>query len=372
MQKFFGIERNTQPGVVSVPDWRYVRDGLTKNLQTVQDYYRRFASHIDGSHFLLKLIYSAGVNRNTPIERYYDYLMARFSGTASANKMTGPTSTGYLFKGVFYGPRVYEILLADDDSFDPVWAVENWQSLKPIRVLHHPVTSLRMRIPDGLMHTTDEGVAVIAINIPMLMIQYREYRKFEEARAELSGENPRSDPMFIYNYPLANMMGSHLDCAIFNRLYNRLMNIPNGTDITQHSFFIPNYDIFLDRVQEKQIENLKNTTIQRFDGLMKQIPLIEKSDLSEFAVLPDIAKTRQVVWGLVLARLQLLSFLFNATGQDPRIANSMEMNRIMRIFQIYRTDKALKSSLPVDLYFDFKATIDIALNTKTVLGEQTS
>ena len=372
MQKFFGIPRDTNPGVVTLPDWRYVRDGLQRNLQLVQEYYRRFASRIDGSHFLLKLIYSAGVSRNTPIERYYDYLMARFSGVAMANKMTSPVSTGALFDGVFYGQNVKEVLLACDDDFNPFEAEQNWQSLVPIRVLTHPVTSLRMRVPDGTVNTTDEGVAVIAINIPMLLIQYREYRKAEEARSLETGESPRSDPMFIYNYPLANMMASHLDCAIFNRLYNRLMNIPDGTPITKHSFFMPDYEIFLDRVQEKQIELLRNSTVHRFDGLMKQIPLVTETDLSTFAHLPDVAPTRQVAWGLVLSRMQLLSFLFNATGQDPRIANGMEVNRIRRTLQLYQTDKALRSSLPVDLYFDHKATLQLALSTAPVKAAATA
>lgn len=372
MQKLFGIERDTNPGVVSVPEWRYVHDGLKKNLQVVQDYYRKYASHVDGSHFLLKLIYSAGVQRATPIERFYDYQMSRFAGIAMSNKMTSSVSRGNLFEGVFYGKNVKEVIFAHDEDFDPFEAQANWESLAPIRVLSHPVTNLDLLVPDGNVRSTDEGVAVIAINVPMLLIQYREYRKREEARAGEIGENPKSDPMFVYNYPLANMMASHLDGVIFNRLYNRLMGIPNGTPIGRHSMFLSDYEPFLDRVQERQLENLKNSTYWHFDGLMKQIPLVGTENLSTYAHLPDVAVTHQAAWGLVLSRMQMLGFLFHATGQDPRINNGMEVNRVERTLQLYQTDKALKSSLPVDLYLDNKQILDTALKSSTVQSKATA
>jgi hypothetical protein len=60
---------------------------------------------------------------------------------------------------------------------------------------------------------------------------------------------------------------------------------------------------------------------------------------------------------LAAARLQLLSFLFQAQRDDPYIRNASEVNRIVKNFRLWNTDKALSSSLPVDLYFDLKSDL---------------
>jgi len=152
------------------------------------------------------------------------------------------------------------------------------------------------------------------------------------------------------------MLYSHLDVTLFNRLYNLLNNIPLAEINKRHSFFLTDYDNKLNVVQKKQLEILASGQ-RSFNGMLKTIPMVSVDTLADLAKLPDVALTRQVIWALCLARLEMLSFLFKVTVQNPRTRSSAEVNRIVRNFQLYRTDKALQSSLPYNLYFDARRDI---------------
>ena len=355
MQTLFGLEKDNGQGIVSVPAWNYVRLGLLNNLKTVVSYYRRFPLRIDASHFLIKLIFSLGVSRNQPVDRFYADVQSRALNAAMTRGMTTSISKGQLFDSVFYG-GCKEIIIGHDEDFDFVEAERNWRDLQPVRILHHPITDLGLNVPDGERYSLEDGLAVIAINIPMLALQYREFRRYEDELAERTGENPRSIANFLYSYPLLNAMGSHLDAVVFNRLYHLLKGYPMGVSQRRHPFYLTDYSANLDAAQKTVLEVLAKNH-RKFDGVMRSVPLIVQDNLAEFARLPDVAATRQVLWGLAAARLQLLSFLFQAQRDDPYIRNASEVNRIVKNFRLWNTDKALSSSLPVDLYFDLKSDL---------------
>jgi hypothetical protein len=357
MQKLFGFDKGADEGVVTVPDWNYLKAGFQASLDIVTAYYRTYSGRVDASHFLIKLIYGVGVPRALPLDRFYAMASAKALGVAMANRMTSPISKGQLFDGVFYGKGVREVLIGHDDDFDFQDAARNWQALQPIKVLSHPKSDLGLNIPDGTGDGLEEGVAVISINIPMLALQYRQWAAQEWQKAVDEGDSPKGITHFIYSYPLTNMLYSHLDVTIFNRLYNLLNNIPLASINKRHSFFLTDYDNKLNVVQKKQLDILRAGQ-RSFEGMLRTIPMVSVDNLSQLAALPDVAPTRQVIWALALARLEMLSFLFKVTEQSPRTRSSAEVNRIVRNFQLYRTDKALQSSLPYNLYFDARRDIN--------------
>jgi len=363
MQKLFGFDKGADEGIVSVPDWNYLKAGFQASLGMAVSFYRTYSGRVDGSHFLIKLIYGVGVPRALPIDRFYAMASSKALGVAMANKMTSSISRGEIFNGVFYGKGVKEVLIGHDEEFDYDEAVANWQTLCPIRVLQHPKSDLGLNIPDGTGDGLEEGMAVIAINIPMLAIQYRQWSEIETARAESVGDSPKSITHFIYSYPLTNMLYSHLDTALFNRLYNLLNGIPLASVNKKHSFFLTDYSNKLNVVQKKQLEILANSQ-RKFNGVLQTIPMVSCDTLADLAVLPDVALTRQVIWALALSRLEMLSFLFKSSRMNPRVRNAAEVNRIVRNFILYRTDKALQSTLPYSLYFDARRDINAIMKTE--------
>lgn len=357
MHKLLNIQREISQGIASFPAWEWLRRGLNSNLHSVVNYYHRFPGRIDGSHFLIKLISGMNISKTLSIDRLYDSVSSKAMSVSQALKMTSPINRGQRFNGVFYGEGTTEILIAHDEGFDFFDAEKNWRDLCPIKVLCHPKSDLGLNIPDGEQYSIEEGIAVIAINIPMLAIQYREYQRFEDYIAETNGDSPRGLTHYIYSYALTNMLYSHLDVTIFNRLHNLLLGIPLGTSKTKHSFHVQDYSDKLTELQLLQLRTFDRNP-RKFDAMMKMVPLITSRNISDMADLPDVVPTMQVVWALMLSRLPLLTFLFNASNGEARVRNGSEVNRINRLFELFGLEYNLQSVLPVDLFLDCKRQID--------------
>lgn len=349
MQRLFRIETDSNQGIVSVAQWDWLRQGLLRNLDTVTSYYRSFPSRIDGSHFLIRLIFSMAISKNLDLDRAYAIASSRGLTIGTANRMTSSMSKGMLFDGVFYGPGCKEILIAHDEPFDYRRIRDNWRALRPITVLQHPKSDLNMNVPDGSATSDETGLAVIAINVPMLAMQFREFKIYEDALSEVTGNNPRGVTHFIHSYPLTNMLYSHLDIAVFNRLHHLSRGIPLGVASKKHSFFLTDFSNKLKEVQLKQLSILLNAP-KRFDTMLRMIPLVTSKNLWDLARLPKTADTRQVVWALATGRIDLLSFMFTA-APNPRIQNAREVNNINRMLKLFHVDQVLSSMLPIDLYF---------------------
>lgn len=356
MHSLFRINRELDQGLPSFPAWDWLSRGLSLNLKNIVSYYRRFPGRVDGSHFLIRLIYSMAVARNQPLDRFYATAQAKALNVSQALRMTSSISRGELFDGVFYGPGCKEIIIAHDDGFDYQEAANNWRDLRPITVLRHPKSDLMLNVPDGRLTSAEDGIAVIAINIPMLVLQYRQYRQYEDALAEQSGESPRGVTHFIYSYPLTNMLYSHLDLAIFNRLYNQHRGIPLGESSIRHSVHVVDYTAKLNELQRNQLRALERNP-RKFNAMLEMIPMVSSKNLSELAILPDMAPTRQVIWALVVARLPMLSFLFTASTDSARQRNAMEVNRIVRVMELFEMDHAIRNKLPIDLYLQTNAEL---------------
>lgn len=363
MQTLFRLEDDSNVGIVSAPEWNYVRSGLQKNLNTVVQYYQRFPSRVDGSSLIQKILYSIGIPRDLPIDRFYAAVNSRALNAAMALGFTTSISKGQIFYDNFYGGKCPEVIIGHTTGFDFYQAQRNWEQLQPITILRHPKSDLAMHIPDGGVTSSEEGLAVIAVNIPMLAIQYREWRLREDAMALAAGENPRPVGNYIYSYPLTNAVYSHVDVALFNRLYNRLHGYPNGVTQRRHSFATVDFTRRLDDIQDLLLGILSRNHRQ-FDGVLKTVPMVSTPDLSRLAELPDTVPTRQVLWGLSAARIKMLSFMFQAQGDEARLRNASEVNRVIRNLEMWNTQQAWMNSMPVGAYMECKYDFDIVMRSR--------
>jgi hypothetical protein len=158
-------------------------------------------------------------------------------------------------------------------------------------------------------------------------------------------------------------MYSHVDNVIFNRMSNLYEGKPMGACTRKHPFHLTDFAAALNKVQNKQLDNLESVS-RRFDDMLKNMPMVSVESASELADLPDVAPTRQVVWGLVLARMNLLSFLFATASAGARAQNGMEVNNVIRAFRSYRSDKLFYGLLPQDDIEDLQYEIQDILGTR--------
>jgi len=340
-------------GILTDPNWLYLKPLLHRNLTNVVKFHRKNPMAVNSDHFLVKMLQSLNIPQSQNLERYYNNVDAVALGLSMTLQMTSSIFKGRVFNGIFYGDGNTEILIAHNESFNPFIAHADWQNLCPVTVLRHPRSDLGLNIPDGTNTGSETGVAIIAINIPMLAVQYRAFRLNEINLNQDAGgeqiESQRSVYQFIYMYVLPNMLFSHLDYTIFNRIYNLETGAPLGESSKNHSFYVTDYGDRMTYIHNNILNHLHNVD-KTFIGALQTVPMVIKDNAYESMRLLDIAETRQVIPALFLSRLNVLSFLFRIARNGAGEKNRSLVNQIQRTLKVYGYDNLFRNFLPFDLY----------------------
>lgn len=357
MYTFFNKATRILQGVKYPAEWNYVKDGLRKNIATVVNYYRNTSIAVPSDHFLVKLLQSIAVSQTLPLERYYENVDALAMNLSMALKMTSSIYGGKIFDGVFYGPGSDEVLIANDDLFDPKEIDRDWKNAAPVKVLMHPKTDLYMNVPNGKNTSNQTGLSVFSINIPMLAVMYRAFRNSEIAFTQGQEESQRSLMQFVHMYVLPNIIFSQTDVAIFNRIHHLQRGIPFGVARKNHPFYLTDYDSRVTRVQI-EVLGLLTKGQYNFGTMLRMIPAVVKDNMEQVMLLPSMAPTRQVMWALTCARLPVLDFLFFQNARGFAYPNRAEINTVLRDILYYTRDNVLRQYLPVDIYYDVIDTVE--------------
>ena len=118
MDKLFNLEKGVEQGLLTAPLWGYVKEGLTKDLNQVISFYRRFPTAVNGSHFLVKLLIGLGTHKDLDIEKFFQTIRQRSMGVASSLQMSTSLNRGVVFDGIFYGKGSKEIIIGHNENFD--------------------------------------------------------------------------------------------------------------------------------------------------------------------------------------------------------------------------------------------------------------
>lgn len=357
MYTFFNRKTNIIQGVKTPTEWYYVKDGLRKNLATVIKYYRNTSMAVPANHFLVKLLQSIAVSQSLPLDRYYANVDAVAMNLSMALKMTSSIYGGKIFSGTFYGPGSDEVIIANDDPFDPRVIDRDWKNASPVKVLMHPKTDLALNIPNGDSNGTEKGLSVFTVNIPMLAVMYRAFRNSEIAFVQNAEESQRSLMQFIHMYVLPNMLFSHLDIALFNRVHHLQRGLGMSTSRRNHPFYLTDWTLRVDRVQTDILDFLDKGQYN-FGTMLRYIPAAVEDNMEEVMLLPNLAPTRQVMWALTAARLPVLDFLFLQNSRGNAYPNRAEINKVLRDVLWYGRDQMLRQYLPIDIYYDVSDQVE--------------
>lgn len=356
MESLFRLTPTVSSGSIELRQWNYIQNGLRNNVTKIKEFYQAYPIPTNSSHLLARLIHSINISRNLSFDRYLAHCHVSTLPVAQTLKLTSVSSKGQLWDGVFYGNNTKEIIIAHTEHFSINDAYSDWKQLSPVTVLHHNQSNTALLLPDGKLNSIEKGVAVIAINVPMLMAMYYRFNQEQDA-VEQGGGARRTIYQFLGGYVLPGMLDTHLDYAIFNRLYNRLQGVPNAEAIRRHSFFLTDYDDALDSSAIQQLEYLKNNK-QRFPSVMKAIHLPMNNNLWELSHLPTHHYTLQVYWALTLSRMKMLAFLC-LVQKDVEVINSKELTNIRKLMRMYQTRNVIKNNLGLESYFDIATWLDI-------------
>lgn len=342
-------------GGMTFPEFRRVRDGLRLTVERVKKYRRENPRNITGGHLLLRLMGSIPYSNGPTDQVFNDKISDVALLFTQSLKMTSALSRGQLWRpGPFLGNKVQEVIIADTDQWDVKAGLERWEELSPIRYLYHPMTSLNMPVADDQFASTESGIAVISINIPMLASQYRAWRRANS----VVDESPRTVGQFLQAYPLPNMLDSYADIAILNRLTNLYFGIESPRDTERHhTFFVTNWDKEVDSLLERWLL-LASSKRWDFDTLVSHIPTVSSEDLHETLRLPEQAYSTQISWAVLLARVMLIAFLVQFNRNTDNQRNYQYLNYIRRHLQYIEGNGALRNALSAQTFDEIMMLID--------------
>lgn len=327
-----------------------------REILNIVSYYNDRVYVVPSNHLLCRILTTAEIPYTYEIDRYMEVALARSPYVAKHFNFTSEINYGRFFDGVFYGEGNTELIIYNEEYFNPYEAIQNWKAIQAVQVLEHPVTDLGLLLPNGKENSTDKGLVVISINIPMLLLQYRGFQMEQRAKGIVESNSSLGVAHFVHMYVLPNMLYSHIELVILNRLMNLFYGAPMGDSLHKHPFLVVNYGDKLDKILESILRHVQDARMQ-YLSVLKNIPSVFEEDVQQALMMPDFAKTRQIWWSLVLSRMRIIKFLLDVGGENGVHVNRSYVNKFQLVLKRLLDENLYKAILPRDLYFDTEETI---------------
>lgn len=329
----------------AIPAFDYVISQINGSIQDVERYYHRAGLAVANTHILFRLLHSIPLSLDRELISFYYTAKELGLEAAAAVGMTTSVSYGKTFSpGIFYNKGTEEVIIAHDTDYD-YEGVENgtvdWRTLEPLKVLTHPFTDLSLARLNGKYHSTEKGIVVMSLNVVMLVHQYRCWHKEERQLADGSFKRTHQ---FISQYPLTNVVYSHANLVLFNRMVKLALGETTAKYIPAHPFYVMDSSQLLDSAIMQLIKSFKSRT-RTWDEVVEGIPAFNVDSLREAIPLPDVASTRQIRWALFIARLPLIDFLVRFNGVAENKRNQTYLRRLRNFLVSIKSDNLLDKRL---------------------------
>lgn len=302
---------------------------IERELTRVKGHLRKRDSFVHADHILLVALRTFNIDPGLDLFDYHDKVLKNVDGVARSVGINTMLNTSMINNADshFYGQDVTEVYLMVNDRVDLMSIEEDWENKSSITVLRHDITNVDLT-PMSKNYSGGHGYAVLQIDLVLMMHQYRLWY-LKQLRSNVEYLKPTT--AFISNYVISNMMDSHFNMAMFNRL----VALHKGTKVistkTKVSFTINDFIPQLDRYLLQLIGILYGK--QRYYGEhLKQIALLGETTALDIAMLPNVVTSRQTTWIYVLARINFLSFVLELDYDMGGTKNRRDANIIKRFF----------------------------------------
>lgn len=317
---------------LALPRFLRPKNGLIENLLKQQTYEREHLNGLPSNHLLVRIIHGSPLPWNKEDREFVRAARDRMYEVAGIYKCTSSVSEGDLHHpGVFYGEGVKECVLLHDTAFD---TTEDWKTLKPIRVLSHPVTSLNLQPLTGEEREA-MGYAVVSVNYVMLMWMYRQWVK-DTAYSQID-EYQLSAGHFLRMFVLPSALESHLDLTIFNRAYNDLFTLADSGYDEKPSFYLVDYQKEVDETLEQWLRLIDRKPLT-VEEVLRAFPMVVGETLYDWVELPEILVLKQTRWAIWLSWIKVIKFLVALDYLTNNRKNRTFRNDLLRLIQ--RTERS--------------------------------
>lgn len=353
MYNLFTKKYASNNSVVRPAAFEMIRRTYQREVDKIISYYNNRVFAIKSQHLLCRLINQASASTDLDIIRYVETVSTRSPYVGRYYNFSSEISFGAFHQGVFYGEKCKELIIQDDAYFNPFETLANWSTLEPVKVLDHPVSDLTLMLPDGERNSTAEGLAVISINIPMLLVMYLGFMRSQQQAIAQGKDSILGVTHFVKMYVLPGMLRSHLEICLFNRFVNLTTGAPMSEALKHLPFPIVDYADKVDRVLEDVLDHTKNKKLL-YTSVLKNIPSFYSEDMQDFLQMPDLTHSLQLWWVLYLTRLKAINAVIVNGGDKAKSMNGHLLRRMEIDIQYLNSSKVYESRLPPELLEEVK------------------
>lgn len=332
-----------------------MRNSLFKNvnreLKRVKGYLRNRDKFVHSNHIFLKTLRTFNIDPTLELFEYHDKVIKNVEDVAKANgintMLNTPMSTSKMSH--LYGQDVTEVYLMINNKVDLMTIEDDWESKPSVKVLRHDVTNIDLT-PMGKDYDGGFGYAVLKVDLVLMMHQYRLWY-LKQLRSKADFLKPTT--AFISNHVISNMLDSHFNMAMFNRL----VALYRGVDVWETKTKIPfptaNFTRQMDKYLFKLI-GILNCRRMYYGEYLKQIALLDvdldqeslnTTSALDLAMLPNVITSRQTTWIYVLARIPFLSFMLELDYDLGGRKNRRDANIIKRFFTRSKNSRLFEGKL---------------------------
>ena len=272
--------------------------------------------------------------------------------------LTSPITVGKIHDGIFYGPGNEEVIIYNEDYFNPYAIAKDWRNIRAVEVIQHNCSDLSLLIPNGKDHYTDQGLSFISVNIPLLLLQYRGFLLEQSLPHNTANYNAGLNTAhFVNMFVLPNMLFSHVEKVIFNRIFNLTIGAPMGKGTSKYPFLVLDYSERMDNILNELIDRMKDKSFL-YSSVLQHIPGMFTKDMQVALEVPDFGRTRQVWWACLTSRIRQMYFLMYLGGKNGINMNRSLYNRACIDLERLLKDPSFRNTLYPDTQYEYKWMIE--------------
>ena len=333
--------------------FNYALGVLSKDVDKFIERCRQVPVAVRSDHQLVRTLQSLNVQYKGDLAAYRGFvesMMNSISGRLGYSCDRYKGTPFFSSKAQFYGNRTIEILIADEADFDLNDIESRWEDLRPLRVLSHPRSDITIEYLDGKSKFTESGICVIEVNVPMMAVMFQLWR---DRPRKISDRATHDPAFFIGAYVIPNMVWSHLDVAIMNRISRQFFNESYGRSDYSPPFYVTDMSSRIDDFAKKFNELVSKDTTDWYD-VLRNIPALSAEDMLQVHRLPKMSYNSQSIWSLFAARMNLITYLLGVSKRSSSSKNVSEIIKIERVLLECKSSRYLSNGLPSNLakYYD--------------------
>lgn len=330
---------------IILPLFDYLINQTKHEVSKVTDYYNDNLINAKTTDRLVKLLVELQSFMDLSPESLVNVIRNQTVRLCNAYNFVSPLNNGKISnQGEMYNRNNPELFISVEYPFGVKNCVENYSSLKPVRVVSHDFSDFSYGVTNGNYLSTESGVCVFTIDLALLALQYQQWYKKERYVKSRNIYLPTTH--FVARYIWTGILSTHMDNVIFNRLLNRIQGIPNANARQAQSYLMVDYGDRFDALFDQLIDRFKKQPTE-WQQRLNSIPSLDYGTFFRSVTYPDVAPTRQIRWAMVLSKLKMVEFLLvtDQYAQNESV-NLTDREAIARELRVLRNDRSLEIFVP--------------------------